>query len=103
MNSPQLDTAQKKSCISPVRSTDQISNSNIVSPRSGRKDTQGDDIRANLKSMREASSSANAKVRKFDANVVARTAVNTLRRNQNYMVSNLRKGAAAAALTRRRA
>ena len=51
--------------------------------------------------MREASSSANAKVRKFDANVVARTAVNTLRRNQNYMVSNLRKGGSSSCLDKK--
>lgn len=36
-------------------------------------------VRANLKSMRDASSSANAKVRKFDVNNIARTAVKTMR------------------------
>ncbi len=96
MNSPSLAATLKNGCVSPVRTTERISSANDLSRSSERKSAEEDKRRANLKSLREASSSANAKGRKFDVNVVTRAAVKTLRQNQRYTESALQRGASSS-------
>ena len=102
MNSPGGDARVLKNvCVSPVRTSDRTYSANNASRRGEGMSTNEDKIRANLKSLREASSSANPG-EKFDVNVVTRTAVKTFRRNQRSISRYCKRRQPVAVVARRR-
>ena len=90
-NSLLAAAVSKKSCVSPVRTTNRIGSANEANRRSDVIASEEEIIRANLKALRESSNSANANGRKFDVKVVTRTAIKSMRQNRRSLESLLQE------------